>query len=98
MTPHDESSDVCLTCGACAFVCPTGAIELNDIIPYRKIELWNTKRELKQCALCGKHFVPVILADKLKDKLNLFLEMMDLCLECRRKKSAESFLFERKEA
>ena len=97
MTPYDESSDVCLTCGACAFVCPTGAIKLGDIIPYRQIEPWHTQRKLKQCASCGRYFIPVILADKLKGKLDLFLEMMDLCLECRRKKSAESFMVERKE-
>jgi len=30
-TPFDEPSDVCRTCGACAFVCPTGAIKLEDI-------------------------------------------------------------------
>jgi heterodisulfide reductase subunit A len=30
-TPFDKPSDECLTCGACAFVCPTGAIKLEDI-------------------------------------------------------------------
>ncbi len=95
MTPYDEPSDVCLTCGACAFVCPTGAIELNDIIPYRKIEPWHTQRQLKKCASCGKYFVPEILSDKLRNKLDFPLETMNLCLECRRKKSAESFIFDR---
>ncbi|MCK4966315.1 (2Fe-2S)-binding protein [bacterium] len=97
MTPYNESSDVCLTCGACAFVCPTGAIELNDIIPYRYIEPWHTQRELKKCASCGKYFVPLILADKLRRKLDLFLETTDSCPECRRKSLAESFVVETKE-
>ncbi len=30
-TPFDKLADVCLACGACAFVCPTGAIKLEDI-------------------------------------------------------------------
>ncbi|UCC60496.1 MAG: FAD-dependent oxidoreductase [Dehalococcoidia bacterium] len=30
-TPFHVQSDVCRTCGACAFVCPTGAIKLEDI-------------------------------------------------------------------
>ena len=30
-TPFDKLSDECLTCGACAFICPTGAINLKDI-------------------------------------------------------------------
>ena len=30
-TPFDKLSDECLTCGACAFICPTGALNLKDI-------------------------------------------------------------------
>ncbi|MGD1995901.1 MAG: 2Fe-2S iron-sulfur cluster-binding protein [Anaerolineae bacterium] len=30
-TPFLEFSDACIACGACAFVCPTGAIKLEDI-------------------------------------------------------------------
>ncbi len=31
--PFQEHSDVCTTCGACAFVCPTQCIDLSDISP-----------------------------------------------------------------
>jgi heterodisulfide reductase subunit A len=31
-TPYHIDSDVCIACGACAFVCPTGAIKLEDIV------------------------------------------------------------------
>ncbi|MFC1919308.1 FAD-dependent oxidoreductase [Chloroflexota bacterium] len=30
-TPFGKPSDVCQTCGACEFVCPTGAIKIQDI-------------------------------------------------------------------
>lgn len=30
-TPFEKYSDVCTTCGACVFVCPTNAIKLEDI-------------------------------------------------------------------
>ena len=30
-TPFSQFSDICRTCGACAFVCPTGAISLDKI-------------------------------------------------------------------
>jgi heterodisulfide reductase subunit A len=30
-TPFEVQSEVCMACGACAFVCPTGAIKLEDI-------------------------------------------------------------------
>jgi heterodisulfide reductase subunit A len=29
--PFKEQAEICRTCGACAFVCPTGAINLEDI-------------------------------------------------------------------
>jgi len=38
-TPFDKPSDACLTCGACAFVCPTGAIKLEDISKNKPIPI-----------------------------------------------------------
>ncbi len=33
-TPFGEPAEVCMACGACSFICPTGAIEHNRILPY----------------------------------------------------------------
>lgn len=92
MTPYGEPSELCLACGACAFVCPTGAIELNNVVPYRTVEPWHTKQEMKQCFSCGEYFIPVILADKLKRKIDVNFDMIELCSNCRRKKVVENII------
>lgn len=38
-TPFHVASDICQTCGACAFICPTGAIKLEDIAKNRPIPI-----------------------------------------------------------
>jgi heterodisulfide reductase subunit A len=37
-TPFEVYSDICQTCGACAFICPTGAIKLEDITKNKPIQ------------------------------------------------------------
>ncbi len=37
--PFEELSDICQTCGACAFICPTGAIDLKTISKNRPIPI-----------------------------------------------------------
>ncbi|MEW6041221.1 MAG: 2Fe-2S iron-sulfur cluster-binding protein [Elusimicrobiota bacterium] len=91
-TPFDKPSEVCITCGACAFVCPTGAIELDDILNIRKITPYIAERELKKCVVCGKHYIPTILFDLLKEKLGKTLESMDYCPECRRKTTSSKVI------
>jgi len=38
-TPFHIQSDVCMACGACAFVCPTGAIKLEDITKHKPVQI-----------------------------------------------------------
>ncbi|MEW6377085.1 MAG: 2Fe-2S iron-sulfur cluster-binding protein, partial [Thermodesulfobacteriota bacterium] len=38
-TPFDTYSDICQTCGACAYICPTRAIKLEDITKNRPIPI-----------------------------------------------------------
>lgn len=55
-TPFDRESDVCLGCGSCVQVCPTGALTLEQDETQRRVILrGQTVRrvELVRCSRCG---------------------------------------------
>lgn len=51
-TPYHEPSSVCLGCGSCASVCPTGAIEITETADARTI--WGKTFRLVRCERCGQ--------------------------------------------
>ena len=90
-TPFFEENPVCLGCGACAQVCPTHAIEIEDAGDQRIMTSWaKTTVKLRKCPVCGKHFAPDILAEATMKKINpqLSQKIQDICPECRGKHHA----------
>ncbi len=84
-TPYQIHSDVCLGCTACAMVCPTGAIKIEDHKNLRKIPLWHTELKRKKCKVCGNFFAPEVEIDFLKRKKNeLPQDLFEVCPNCRR--------------
>ncbi|MCD6427686.1 MAG: (2Fe-2S)-binding protein [Caldisericaceae bacterium] len=87
-TPYLEKNDACMGCGACAEVCPTGAIQMEDIYDKRIMKSWSgTEVKLKKCKSCGRYFAPEPIAEFAYAKLDPEIkeELKDLCPDCRRK-------------
>ncbi|MDI3480557.1 MAG: bidirectional [NiFe] hydrogenase diaphorase subunit [Tepidanaerobacteraceae bacterium] len=85
-TPFDEASDVCIGCGACAFVCPTRAINIMDENGVR--HLWNKEFQLVKCQKCGEYFTTREHQEYMKQKFGED-NNYTLCEKCRKKAAGE---------
>jgi len=89
--PFNMHSDACIGCGACAEVCPTGAIRMEDRGSQRILHAWNTCITLSTCPECGRFFTPEP-ARFLKEMFPEIKACWDVCPECRRQKTSRQLL------
>lgn len=86
-TPYHEPSSTCIGCGSCAYVCPTGAIHIEQTDKERII--WGKTFKLVKCSRCGQVIgteEEVAFAAERSD-----MEPDTLCDSCRKKQIADSF-------
>jgi predicted molibdopterin-dependent oxidoreductase YjgC len=96
-TPFHETSEACIGCGACVFICPTGVIKMRDVMdatfyypqghddlgPMRMMQNWQKELKLKECKVCGNPYAPEFLLETLGKRVNLPKDAFDLCPGCR---------------
>ena len=80
-TPYNEKSDVCIGCGACVYVCPTGHIEMETTENKRKI--WGRTFKMQTCDTCGRYFAPVDQLKYISKKTGVSLKDLSICMDCR---------------
>lgn len=86
-TPYHEPSSVCLGCGSCASVCPTGAIEVTETADARTI--WGKTFRLVRCERCGQVIGTQEELDYAAKRSGQ--EPDTLCRTCRQARMAEVF-------
>lgn len=81
-TPFVEPTMVCIGCGACHFICPTGAIKMTEENGIRRI--WSRDFKLKACDVCGNFFAPEYQLEWMSQKSGVPLEFFHTCQNCRK--------------
>ena len=82
-TPFRVTSEACICCGSCAYVCPTGAIEIEDKDGVREIKKFHASQPLERCKVCSNYFAPRVQIDWMTKKLNLPRENFEVCPTCK---------------
>ena len=86
-TPYHEPSSVCVGCGSCAHVCPTGAIRISETHDTRTI--WGKTFRLVHCSECGA--VIGTEEELASAAMRAGVEPDTLCSSCRQKRIADVF-------
>lgn len=92
MPPFDETSEMCMACGACVAVCPTGRLKFRDEDGRRIIEEWKAEQPLTRCTRCGAQFATQMMVDVLKEKLGMTADYLNLCPACRSRTLTDTLL------
>ena len=83
--PFYDDSNACIGCGSCSYICPTGAIRMEDSGDTRTITMPNNVIQFKlaKCSVCGDYFAPEKQLEFMVKKAGLEPDFFDRCINCR---------------
>jgi NADH dehydrogenase/NADH:ubiquinone oxidoreductase subunit G len=82
-SPFLEPAADCIGCGSCYYICPTGAIKMEDRKDTRIIYNWKVEFKLKKCKVCGNYWAPEKQLEYIRKKWNLPEDFFDICPTCK---------------
>jgi bidirectional [NiFe] hydrogenase diaphorase subunit len=82
-TPFMEPSGVCIGCGACAYVCPTGHIEMIENETGDERTIWGKSFKMVACNKCGRYFATKDQLEFINKKTGVPMDNLSTCVDCR---------------
>jgi len=82
-TPFQEDSVSCIGCGACAYVCPSGHIEMETSESGDIRKIWGRTFKMKTCKVCGRYFAPEDQLAFISKTSGVPIEDLAVCVSCR---------------
>ena len=82
-TPFKEDSATCIGCGACAYICPTGHIEMETTATGDSRTIWGRTFKMQTCKVCGRYFAPEDQLTYISEKTGVPAEDLAVCVSCR---------------
>ncbi len=77
----DFNPNSCIGCGSCAYVCPTGYVQMSSEEDKRMI--WNKIFNMVSCEVCGRFFAPEDQLRYISKTTGVPFEKLTTCLSCR---------------
>jgi NADH dehydrogenase/NADH:ubiquinone oxidoreductase subunit G len=82
-TPFQEDSVSCIGCGACAYVCPSGHIEMETTETGDARKIWGRTFKMKACKVCGRYFAPEDQLAYISRTSGVPVDDLAVCISCR---------------